>query len=54
VQQAVAGEVEGVDLDLDLLPGMHEADVALSALPPPMKPKKRGDYLVFGKQEQSL
>ena len=29
MQQPVAGEVEGVDLDLGLLPGLDEADVAV-------------------------
>ena len=29
LQQAVAGEVEGIDLDLGLLPGVDEADVAV-------------------------
>src|SRR6185312_3154534 len=32
VQQAVAGEIEGVDLDLRLLSGVHEADVAIGHL----------------------
>ena len=34
VQQAVAGEVEGVDLDLGLLAGVDEADVAVRAPSP--------------------
>ena len=29
VQEAVAGEIEGIDLDLGFLPGLHKADVAV-------------------------